>query len=95
MLPGETLLSGGVPPEPCEICGNKELPKLQVLRTCAFYVGTQCEECGCPISRETGYFKERKDAEAALARLEKADLSDARHVQQGDVRPIPTQQDPT
>ncbi len=60
MLPGETIGSGA--PDVCPDC-KVEL-KLQVLHTCGYYVGTQCN-CG-PYSRETDYFKTRKEAEDAL-----------------------------
>lgn len=63
MLPGETISSGAVP----ECCGQKLT--LQVLRSAAgYYVGTRCDVCG-PYSRETGYMKDRKTADACLVAL--------------------------
>lgn len=77
MIPGETILSGGTH-EPCDFCGHEEFP-LSVMNTPAgFYVGTKCGKCGAPESRETDYFRERSEAEAALERMKSGDLSDAR-----------------
>ena len=76
MLPGETLTGGGKV-TPCDFCGCEEFP-LRVMQTCGYYVGTACKQCGCPNSRETGYFKTKTEAEAALGRIKRADLSDTR-----------------
>ncbi len=50
-------------PDRCD-CGA-EIP-LQVLVTCAYYVGRFCPNCG-PFSRESGYYRTRAEAEKALA----------------------------
>ena len=60
VLQGETIYRGA--PDKCEDCGTKL--ELQVLLTCGYYVGTQCQ-CG-PFSRETGYYKTHKEAEQVL-----------------------------
>jgi len=60
VLKGETIYRGA--PDKCEDCGTKL--ELQVLLTCGYYVGTQCQ-CG-PFSRETGYFETLHEAEQAL-----------------------------
>jgi hypothetical protein len=49
----------------CEDCGT--LLKPQVLKTCAFYIGTQCL-CG-PYSRESVYYGSQEEAQADLDRL--------------------------
>lgn len=61
-LPGET----GHAFRTCEDCGTVLVP--QVLKTCAFYIGTMCQ-CG-PYSRESGYYATREAAQADLDRLE-------------------------
>jgi hypothetical protein len=76
MLKGETMLSGAQP-RPCDICESTKL-NLDVMRTYAYYVGTACGECGIPYSRETGYFKTREEAQAALSRIKRGNLEDAR-----------------
>jgi len=63
MIPGETIATGGA--ATCAECGVT--PKLEVLSTQAYYLGTMCN-CG-PYSRESPYYKTRKDAEVALALL--------------------------
>jgi len=61
MLPGETILSGA--PDVCNDCNAKL--NMEVLRSPAgYYIGSMCR-CG-PYSRETGYFKNKKQAEDAL-----------------------------
>ena len=61
MLPGETIASGA--PSVCPDCAAQL--QLGVLQSAAgFYIRTRCE-CG-PYSRETGYFKSRDLASAAL-----------------------------
>ena len=60
VLPKETIARGAV--DTCPDCGTKF--ELEVMRTNAYYVGTQCE-CG-PYSRETHYFHTRAEAELAL-----------------------------
>lgn len=60
MLDGETIGSGA--PKVCPDCGVKLVPK--VMRTCAFYIGTECN-CG-PYSRESEYFKTEAEAEKVL-----------------------------
>jgi hypothetical protein len=77
VIQGETFFSGAKV-TPCEHCGNKDFP-LKVLKTCAWYVGTQCS-CGMPMSRETDYFATEEEAQAALDRLKRADLSDLRGI---------------
>ena len=64
MMLGETILSGAS--NICSECGVT--PKLEVLKTCAYYVGTHCN-CG-PYSRETDYFQTKEEAEAALAAIQ-------------------------
>jgi len=66
MLPGETIGSGA--PNTC--CG--EVLKLQVLKTCGYYVGTFCPHCG-PYSRETVYIKTREKAESVMEMMLKND----------------------
>lgn len=63
MLPGETILSGAN--RHCPDCGVSLV--FEVLLTCAYYVGTQCN-CG-PYSRETDYFVTREAAEECLAAM--------------------------
>lgn len=76
MMPGETIASGASPK--CPDCGH--VFKLEVLKTCAYYVGTCCPNCG-PWSRETGYFKTREEAEAVLADLTNGNiLSASKHL---------------
>lgn len=60
-LPGEI----GHSFKTCEDCGVVLVP--QVLKTCAFYIGTFCN-CG-PYSRESGYYATREEAQADLDRL--------------------------
>lgn len=60
VLPMETIGTGA--PDVCPDCGTRLVPK--VLKSNAWYIGTECE-CG-PYSRESGYFKTREEAEAAL-----------------------------
>lgn len=60
MMNGETILSGAS--DVCSDCGTKLV--MQVMETCAPYIGTQCA-CG-PYSRESIYFATREEAEAAL-----------------------------
>ena len=68
-LPGEMSgLDGTV----CE-CGA-EL-KLKVLRSAAgHYLGYFCPGCG-PYSRETGYFRTRKEAAIELDRVQQGEVS--------------------
>lgn len=61
VMPGETIGTGA--PRSCPECGLT--PPLEVHRSPAgYYIGTYCE-CG-PYSRESDYYKTRKDAEDAL-----------------------------
>ena len=61
MQPDETIASGTSPA--CPDCGIRL--SLEVLQSAAgFYIGTRCD-CG-PYSRESGYFKSRTLASAAL-----------------------------
>ena len=60
VLKNETIWHGAS--DKCEDCGTELKP--QILKTCAYYVGTCCE-CG-PYSRETGYFATREEAEQVL-----------------------------
>jgi len=46
----------------CEDCGDTLKP--QILHTCAYYIGTQCQ-CG-PNSRESDYFKTHAEAQKVL-----------------------------
>lgn len=65
MHPGETIRSGA--PDTCPDCNKK--PIFEVCKSNAgYYIGTWCN-CG-PYSRETGYFKNRKDAEVALLQFD-------------------------
>lgn len=59
MLYGETIFNGA-----SDMCCGKVL-KLQVLKSNNYYIGTFCPECG-PYSRESGYYKTKEEAEAAL-----------------------------
>ena len=61
-LPGET----GHAFRTCEDCGTVLVP--QVLKTCAFYIGTMCQ-CG-PYSRESPYFATEQEAKDALESLD-------------------------
>lgn len=63
MMPGETLRNGA--PNTCPDCKTRLVPK--VMRTNAYYIGTECE-CG-PYSRESEYFKTQEEAEKALKGL--------------------------
>lgn len=61
MLYGETIATGA--DDVC--CGVKM--EIRVLRSAAgYYVGTRCNECGSPNSRESGYYKTALDADKAL-----------------------------
>jgi hypothetical protein len=61
-VPGETI-SHGLSPR-CSDCGL--MPKIDVYSTPAgYYIGTRCD-CG-PYSRESGYYRTREAAQAALA----------------------------
>jgi hypothetical protein len=61
MLKGETLLYGA--PRTCPNCGF--MPELKVYWTVAgYYIGTYCN-CR-PYSRESGYYRTEKEAEAAF-----------------------------
>lgn len=60
VLPRETIGLGA--PRRCEDCNNELVP--EVLMTCAYYIGTQCD-CG-PYSRESEYFKTKAEAERVL-----------------------------
>ena len=60
MLPGEVVGKASV------VCGCRRELKLQILRTSAFYIGFCCPMCG-PYSRESGYYKTKQEAEAALS----------------------------
>ena len=60
MLPGETLASGAA--ETCPDCGITLT--LRVLRSNAYYIGTQCN-CG-PYSRESQYYPTAEAAQHAL-----------------------------
>ncbi len=72
VLPLETISRGA--PSTCEDC--KEEFSLEVLKTCAYYVGTQC---GCGMySRETGYFETRQEAEEALTKIKSGYEGDLR-----------------
>lgn len=65
MLPGETIGSGA--PDICPDCKMRLI--LKVLRSAAgYYLGTQCN-CG-PYSRESGYYPNKEEAEAALRRTQ-------------------------
>lgn len=60
VLPEETIGKGA--PKVCEDCGVRLVP--QIMFTCAYYIGTQCN-CG-PYSRESEYFKTEKEAQKVL-----------------------------
>lgn len=63
MIKGETIASGA--PKTCPDCGKT--PKLQVCYSNAgYYIGTMCN-CG-PYSRETDYYRTRKEAQEELNR---------------------------
>ncbi len=60
-LPGETIGTGAEPR--CADCGT--MPKIDVYQSRGgYYIGTWCQ-CG-PYSRESDYFRSRKDARKAL-----------------------------
>ena len=60
-LPGETIASGA--PPRCPDCAV--MPRIDVYRSGAgFYIGTYCQ-CG-PYTRESGYYRNRDQAQAAL-----------------------------
>lgn len=60
MLPRETIGNGAA--KACPDCSIRPIPK--VMKTWAFYIGTECN-CG-PYSRESEYFKKREDAQKIL-----------------------------
>jgi hypothetical protein len=59
-IEGETIGTGA--PDVCPECGKKL--EMQVLRSNAWYIGTEC--CCGPYSRESGYYETREEAETAL-----------------------------
>lgn len=61
MIPGETIATGA--PSTCTDCGVTPVLKVH-MSAAGYYVGTYCD-CG-PYSRESGYYKTRKLAQAAL-----------------------------
>ena len=73
MIHGETILDGSESlainklPLKCEDC-NQRLEFDVMLSGAGHYIGTECE-CG-PYSRETGYFKNREEAEETLRKWE-------------------------
>jgi hypothetical protein len=67
MIQGETISSGASPV--CTTCKTKF--EYEVLHTPAgYYIGTACHNDGCadqgPNTRDSGYYKTRKEAEDAL-----------------------------
>ena len=62
MLPGET--TGGALHRTCEDC-DRLLPIMVCRSNAGYYIGYQCKVCG-PYGRETGYFKEKEEADEAL-----------------------------
>ena len=61
VMPGETIGTGA--PRGCPEC--RMTPPLEVFESPAgYYIGTYCD-CG-PYSRESDYYKTRKEAEDAL-----------------------------
>jgi len=63
VLPRETIGLGA--PKDCQDCGVRFVPK--VMKTCAYYIGTECN-CG-PYSRESEYFKTKAEAEKVLVSM--------------------------
>lgn len=64
MVKGETVATGA--PRKCEDkgCPGAEGPKV-CSSAAGHYIGYWCDGCG-PWSRESGYFRTREDAQAAL-----------------------------
>lgn len=61
MLYGETIATGA-----SAVCCGVEM-ELRVLRSAAgYYIGTRCNECGSPNSRDSGYYSKQEDATKAL-----------------------------
>jgi hypothetical protein len=60
-LPGETIRTGA--PGTCPDCGVKVENEVH-MSAAGYYIGTYCN-CG-PYSRESGYYRTRAEAEAAL-----------------------------
>lgn len=60
---GETLLTGA--PDVCLDCQSTISPVCVMRSYAGYYIGTYCPSCG-PYSRESGYFKDRKDAQREL-----------------------------
>ncbi len=73
MIPGETILSGGE--SACPDC--KTVFEFEVMKTCAWFVGTQCK-CGAN-SRETDYFKTKEEAEKVLQEFGLGNFKSARY----------------
>lgn len=87
MLHGETMYSGA-DAGTCENCGGKEWP-LQVMKTCAWYVGTACKGCGMPNSRETDYYDTKEEAERVLAELQRGQVEATRAFKAGELPGVP------
>ena len=66
-LPGETIATGA--PAKCDkaLCENHG-PQLLV-SAAGYYIGYSCRLCG-PYSRESGYYAQRAEAQAAMDRDE-------------------------
>jgi len=67
VIPGET--KDGAAAIACSDCDA--LLKLKVCFSTMYYLGYQCDECG-PYARETDYFKNREEAQAALDKFNEA-----------------------
>ena len=66
MIPGECVGTDGYTCKGDSTAHGDIKLKLQVCRSAAgWYLGYSCPKCG-PVSRETGYFADEAEAEAAL-----------------------------
>ena len=61
-LPGETIGKGA--PLVCPDCGST-VSDIKVCKSNMYYLGTMCPICG-PYSRESDYFRNAAEAQAAL-----------------------------
>jgi hypothetical protein len=64
-LPGETIASGAPHPNGCCPDCGLEMPIKVCMSAAGYYIGTFCDQCG-PYSRESGYYRTHKLAEADL-----------------------------
>ena len=72
MLPGET--HDAAVAVACSDC--HALLKLKVCRSNAYYIGYWCSTCCAPYARETDYFKDEAEAQAALDKFNETGVLD-------------------